>query len=153
MPAVLFKIPLTRWVLGTIDKMNTFGNDDFQSWSQAWLQMYKELGGKSDETGSKQCPKHAAFALWQLGRIKNTAKPFQNLSLASIYEQYGKNAVYSVLSLELLVSKQASQDTTLLWSQVQELYRRKMREEPAVSQQGAVTIAKILFDEGHITNK
>ena len=150
MPGVLFKIPLTRWVSGTIDKMNRYGYDDFQDWCQAWFQTYKELGGISDETGKKQCPKHAAYALWQLGRIKNTAKPFQNLSLASIYDQYGKNAVYAVLALELLKTNQAGQDNVFLWNQVQSLFRSKLHEEPAESQQGAITIASILFEEGQI---
>ena len=153
MPAELFKIPFTRWVLGTVDKMTKYGYDDFQDWSQAWLQTYKELGGTSVETGKKQCPKHAAYALWQLGRIKNTDKPFQNLSLASIYDQYGKNAVYAVLSIDLLSTNQAAQNNAFLWHQVQSLFLSKLHEEPAESQQGAVTVARILFDEGHIAKQ
>lgn len=153
MPATLFKIPLTRWVLGTVDKMTKYGYDDFQDWSQAWLQTYKELGGKSNETGKKQCPKHAAYALWQLGRIKNSSKPFQNLSLASIYDLYGKNAVYAILTLDLLSTNQAAQDNIFLWHQVQNMFLSKLHEEPAESQQGAVTIARILFDEGQIAKQ
>ena len=150
MPEVLFKIPLTRWIRGTIEKMNGFGKRDIQSWSHYWLETYKELGGQSDESGSKGCPQHAAYGLWRLGRIKEANISYQQKAIKSINQEYGKNAAYAVLALDLLEKRQSTRDNANLWIQVQDLYRKTIHEEPAKSQQGAVTVAVTLFEEGQI---
>jgi hypothetical protein len=150
MPGVLFKIPLTRWIRGTIDKMKGFGKSDTQSWSHYWLETYKELGGQSVESGSKGCPQHAAYGLWRLGRITETNIPYQHKAINSINQEFGKNAAYAVIALDLLEKQQAARDNAALWIQVQDLYRRTIHEEPAKSQQGVVALAVILFEEGQI---
>ena len=38
MQGELYKIPLTRWIRGTIEKMNRFRKRDIQSWRDYWLE-------------------------------------------------------------------------------------------------------------------
>jgi hypothetical protein len=150
MAGVLFGIPLTRWVRGTIEKMNGVGKRDVQSWSDYWLKTYYELGGRSEASGSKGCPQHAAYGLWRLGRIKGTNLPYQRMAVNHIYQEYGNNAAYAILALELLENKQTAESKAGLWRQVQNLFRIRVHEEPATSQQGAVTVALTLFEEKQI---
>lgn len=153
MPGVLFKIPFTEWIRGTIDKMSKNGRSDIQSWRSYWFETYKELGGRSKDGGTKGCPQHAAFGLWRLGRIKGANIPYQEKSIRHINQEFGKNAAYAVLALGLFEDQKAASDNAALWIQVQELYRRSVHEEPAKSQQGAITVAAILFEEGQIVTK
>jgi hypothetical protein len=146
----LFYIPLTRWILSTIDKMNINGKKDFQSWSHYWLVTYKELGGQSDESGSKLCPQHAAYGLWRLGRIKDTNIPYQLMSINHINQDYGKNAAYAVLALDVLEKQRETTTMADLWRQVQDLFRTRVHQEPAKSQQGSINVAITLFEEGQI---
>ena len=150
MQGVLFGIPLTRWIRGTIEKMNRFRKRDIQSWRDYWLETYRELGGQSDESGSKSCPLHAAFGLWRLGRIKDANIHYQHKGIIFINQKYGKNAAYAVLALDLLENRQDARDNANFWIQVQDFYRRTIHEEPAKSQQGAVTVAVALFGDGQI---
>jgi len=152
MPGVLFKIPLTNWVFGTIEKMNRFRKQDIQSWGDYWFETYKELGGQSDESGAKDCPQHAAYGLWRLGRIKGTNIPYQDKAIDAINQEFGKNAAYAVIALAILGKGQFNNDRTRLWNQIQDLYREIAFEEPAQSEQGAVRVAKILFEEGYIVS-
>ncbi len=150
MAGVLFSIPVSLWVHGTIEKMNRFKKRDIHSWGEYWLETYLELGGKSTASGSKGCPQHAAYGLWRLGRIKGTNMPLRNFSLSLINREFGKNTTYAILALELLENGQAAMNQSLFWAQVQELFRKRLHNEPANSQQGAVTIAQVLYDEGLI---
>lgn len=152
MPIILFNIPLVHWVKQTIEKMNAAGKDDFETWSKYWLQTYKDLGGKSDNSGSKECPKHSAYGLWRLGRISNSGKTFQNWTLERINKELGKNAAYAVLALDLLESRNGWSKSEL-WSKVQERYQQKIGEPSAVSEQGAIRISLGLFTEGQIVSK
>ncbi len=145
MTQVLFRIPLTLWIRGTIEKMNQSRKTDYHSWSHSWFETYKELGGKNDTSGTKECPQHAAYGLWRLGRIKNTNIPLRLMSISHIDKEYGKNVSYAILALELLESHQVEDTGTDIWGQVQSLYKIRMHKEPAQSQQGAVTIARALF--------
>lgn len=151
MPTVLFNIPLLRWVRRTIERMNAAGKDDFETWSEYWFQIYKDLGGTSDNSGSKECPKHAAYALWRLGRISNSGKTFQNWSLERVNTELGKNGAYAVLALDLLESKR-DWSKTELWAKVQESYQHQLGEPPAKSEQGAIRISLGLFTEGQIVS-
>ena len=152
MPAVLFNISLVRWGRRTIERMNAAGKDDVDTWSNYWLRTYKDLGGQSDSSGSKECPKRAAYGLWRLGRISNSGKTFQNWTVERINEELGKNAAYAVLALDLLERKRNEKDTegdwskAELWAKVQELYQKKLGEPPAQSEQGALKIALGLFE-------
>lgn len=150
MEEVLFKIPLTRWIHGNIEKMNRLGKTDLDNWSDCWFTTYKELGGKSDSSGSKGCPQHAAYELWQLGRIKDTNIPHRQIPIKFIKQRYGRNAAYAEIALDLLEKGQAAQSETDLWFQVQGILRTTIHENPAESQQGAVTVARALFDKGQI---
>ena len=150
MEEVLFKVPLTRWIRKTIDKMNISRKRDIKSWSVYWFETYKSLGGQSDESGNKGCPQHAAYGLWQLGRIKDSNIPYQHMSISSINNTYGKNATYAVFAIDLLEKGKAARNEAMLWTQVQELYRKTFHEEPAKSQQGAIKVALTLFVEGQI---
>ena len=152
MPTILFNIPLVHWVQRTIEQMNATGKDDFQTWSKYWFQTYKDLGGISDESGSKKCPQHAAYGLWRLGRISNSGKAFQNWTLERINEELGKNAAYAVLALDLLESK-SGWSKTELWSKVQESYQQKIGKPSAKSEQGAIGISLGLFTEGQIVSR
>ncbi len=147
MPTVLFNIPLVHWVQRTIERMNAAGKDDFETWSNYWFQTYRELGGTSDNSGSKECPKHAAYGLWRLGRISNSGKAFQNWTLERVNKEFGKNAAYAVLALNLLESKRDCSKTEL-WSKVQESYCQKIGGPSANSEQGAIRISLGLFSEG-----
>jgi len=152
MPTILFNVPLVRWVKQTIEQMNVAGKDDFETWSKYWFQTYKDLGGISDNSGSKECPKHAAYGLWRLGRISNSGKIFQNWALERINTELGKNASYAILALDLLESRN-DWSKSELWSKVQELYQQKVGEPSAVSEQGAIRISLGLFTEGQIVSR
>ena len=156
MPAKLFNISLVRWMQRTIERMNAAGKEDFETWSNYWFRTYKDLGSQSDSSGSKECPKHAAYGLWRLGRISNSGKAFQNWTLDRVNKELGKNAAYAVLALDLLERKRGAKDTegywskAELWAKVQELYQKKRGEPPAQSEQGAVQVALGLFMEQQI---
>lgn len=152
MPTLLFKIPLTRWIRKTIERMDVAGKDDIKTWSISWFKTYTELGGTSGSSGSKGCPKHAAYGLWYLGRIVNSGRDFQKWPLDKINKKLGKNVVYAVLALDLL-EYETYRSEVRLWAKVQELYQQKFGEQPARSEQGAVRIALGLFAEGQIASK
>lgn len=152
MAGILFYIPLTRWIRGTIEKMNRFGKRDVQSWSNYWLETYYELGGQSDKSGSKDCPLYAAYGLWRLGRIKETNVPYQLMAINHINQEYGRNAAYAILALDLLEKHQADKTNAGLWRQVQDLFKIRVHQEPAHSQQGSINVAVTLFEEGQIVS-
>jgi len=154
MEEVLFGISLTRWIRGTIEKMNNAGRCDVQSWSDNWLKTYYELGGQSEASGSKGYPMHAAYGLWRLGRIKDTNILYQQMTITHINQEYGNNAAYAMLALGLLENKQAAASKAGLWRQVQDLYKIRVHQEPAISQQGAITVTAALFEEDQlVTNQ
>ena len=152
MPIILFKIPLVDWVRRTIKYMNTAGKEDSKNWSNYWLQAYEDLGGKSTSSGSKGCPKCAVYGLWRLGRISNSGRDFQNPKLKQINEEFGKNAVYAVLALDLLENMQREKEISKkdLWTKVRDRIEKELREKPAQSEQGAVKVALDLFEEKQI---
>jgi len=82
-----------------------------------------------------------------LGRISNSGKAFQNWTLERVNKEFGKNAAYAVLALDLLESKR-DWSKTELWSKVQESYRQKIGGPSANSEQGAIRISLGLFSEG-----
>ena len=153
MPAVLFRIPLVLWVRKTMEKMNAIGQGDSDTWNRFWLRTYTELGGASENSGSKGCPRSAAYGLWRLGRIVGSGKPFQNWSIRKVKERLGKNAAYAVLALDLLEVGWEAKDIEGLWIEVRRLYQQELDETPARTQQGAITVASVLFSEGQIVSK
>ena len=75
MANVLYKVPLSEWVLGTIQKMNELRSTDVRDWTKVWYEVYQELGGKTPNSGNKGCPRVAAFGLWYLGLVKGGGRP------------------------------------------------------------------------------
>tara|TARA_B100000315_G_scaffold27706_1_gene23666 strand:+ start:1166 stop:1591 length:426 start_codon:yes stop_codon:yes gene_type:complete len=139
--------------------MNAAGKDDRETWDNHWFTTYKDLGGQSDSSGSKICPKRAAYGIWCLGRISNSGRTFENWTLESVRKELGKNAVYAVLALDLLEMKRGRRGTegdwsnAELWAKVQETYQKKLGELTAHKQEGAVTIALGLFTEGQTLSR
>jgi hypothetical protein len=132
----------------TIEKMNAVGKDDIETWNECWFQTYKDLGGQSHNSGTKACPKHAAYGLWYLGRITNGGKAFRSWTIEKVNQELGKNAAYAVLALEILTREpEMIYFQSDLWSQVQRLYLQKIGEPAALSQQGQMTIILGLFTE------
>ncbi len=150
MTQIFLNVPLTRWVRGTIEKMNGHGRRDIHSWGAFWLETYTELGGRSDSSGSKECPKHAAYGLWMMGMIKDSGIASKPTGVKVVNQEFGRNATYAVLALDLLRKQPKGWTDTGLWKTVQDAFRNAIHEEPAISSQGAVKIARILFEEGQI---
>lgn len=153
MSAVSYKIPLVPWVRRTIAKMNAIAKDDSKTWSRFWLQTYSELGGKKKNSGSKPCPKLAAYGLWRLGWIAESGKPFQDWAIEKIRREIGKNAVYALLTVDLLDRGWDARDINRLWCEAQTLYEQILAEPPSRNQQGAVKVASTLYVEGQIVSR
>lgn len=141
MPSRIDKI---LWIRRTIEKMEAIATDDKKTWGKLWLKTYCELGGVSRYTGLKECPKCAAYGLWFLGQISGSKRPLQNWSIRQIREELGKNAAYATLAINVL-NKNDAISGRALWQEVQSLYQRKLSENPANSDQGAVTLTKLLY--------
>lgn len=154
----LFRIPITPWVMQTIQKMNARGNQDIKYWSTYWYKSCTELGGKNKNSGSKECPKHAAFGLWRLGRIEGGGQALQESKLSEIDYRFGKNTTYAVLALEVLeiyadkMSGEGYWSKTKIWRTVKEMYKQRLPDVPAESEQGAVRIALALHRERKIVS-
>ena len=132
------KVNLWELINGTIAKVNA--ECIKREWDGAWFKTYKELGGRSQNSGEKGCPKNAAYFLFKFGRIKGSkisVKPLpDNLD---ILNEYGKNALYAKISLELLINEK-SLDKSVLWTKVQEKYKKATGKEPAKNDAGAATV-------------
>lgn len=95
-----FKLNLWDWIRGTIEKIHEpYAKEE---WNEAWVETYKELGGKSPESGKKGCPKKAAYCLFMMGRIKESKKPFETLTYQDVMDKYGPNAVYAIIAIDIL---------------------------------------------------
>jgi len=145
----LNRIPLTSWVLGTVDRMNRAGATDRREWNHFWFETYKELGGHSGATGAKVCPRTAAYGLWFLGRLVRGGRPLQKWPVQRVDGELGKNAAYAVIAADLLVSG-TNQSPRELWLSVQAHYIQRTRRNPAATEQGGVKVAVILFCEQQI---
>lgn len=135
------KVDLPKWIEGTVSKY-----ERGQEWNSAWFETYKELGGKSDESGKKGCPRAAAKTLYELGRIigHGTAR---NLPLSQVVRKHSKNGAYAIAAIELL-NKEPALDLTTLWSRIQQRIRTESGEEPAASNQGGPTLTYKLWQMG-----
>jgi hypothetical protein len=141
---VLNGIPVTPWVLGTVTKMRQAGATESADWNRFWVHTYRELGGRSAESGKKGCPKSGAYALWFLGRLVHGGRAAKNWSVKQIDTQLGKNAAYAILAAEMLA---AGSDVSAMrrWPAVQDRYKRETGNSPAATEQGAVKVAVELF--------
>jgi len=150
MTQVLFRIPLSDWVFLTIEKMDMRNATDRQSWEESWVATYFELGGISKSVSKKPCPLAASYGLWRSGRIVNGGVPRRSWTIRQVREEWGKNATYAHIALELLEQGFDSTNRSSLWRAVQDRFRSELHEEPAASEQGAVKIAVALFQERQI---
>lgn len=99
---LLFGIDPALWVRGCIDKVEA--SDDWEArWNSAWFETYLELGGEKESIGKKGCPKNCVKGLYEFGRIKGTAHPYQQADIRELQNKYGyKNAVYGLAACEKL---------------------------------------------------
>ena len=141
------KLNLWEWINGTIAKVKA--ECIKREWDAAWLKTYKELGGKSQKSGKKGCPKNAAFCLFKLDRIKESNMHFETLTYQEIQAQYGPNGVYAIMAIEFLQAD-PSLNLNSLWKKVQDKYRKEIMKTPAKSNQGAATVAFKLFNNRKI---
>ena len=139
-------IDIQLWVFNTIKWV-----ENGVTWRDAWQKSYFSLGGESKESAKKSCPMNGTKTLYLLGRIKGSNKPYRDVPIREIWEEYSKNGAYAILSLEILrESSNISIDE--LWSKVQERIRKELGEEPAKYNQGGPTIAYKLWHQGLIIN-
>ncbi len=145
----LSKILVTPWVLGTVEKMRRAGTTEAADWARFWLETYGELGGRSNESGAKGCPRAGAYGLWFLGRLARGGRALQAWSIDRVNRELGKNATYAVIAADLLGT---GMDTSLrqLWPAVQARYVQATGQEPAMTEQGEVKVALVLFCEGQL---
>ena len=126
--------------------------EDKSLWDKFWLDSYFELGGTSKESGSKGCPKTAAYGLWNTGFIKGKSRPFRNWKIDEIKNHYGKNTAYAAIAVYLLRLGWDQSDISGLWDEVRRIYMSKFHDTPAQKDQGAARVTAILFQEGQISS-
>ena len=134
----------------TAEKMQVNSSDEKQRWNEYWLEAYFSLGGTKSNTGSKPCPKAAAYGLWYLGRIVGSNRTKLKWSIEQIRKHLGKNAAYAEMAIGLLEQKDYG-SVHALWQEVQFLYQQKLSEKPAHSEQGEIALTMLLYKAGLIT--
>jgi len=150
MTEILYKIPVWAWVSGTAAKMEAAGAEDRKTWSRYWLETYQALGGSSTSTGTKGCPKCAAYALWYLGWLRRSKRPALSWSVNEVRDKLGKNAAYAVIALRLLRQGRRSRPLDQLWESVRQEFKRETGKTPATFKNGAVELTVGLFVEGKL---
>ena len=141
-----FNTDLKAWISRTINLVQSGKN-----WNEAWQKTYRDLGGRSTESGKKGCPMNGTKTLYLLGRIKDSSMPYRNPPLQDVWNNISKNGVYSLLTLELL-DKNPDWDIEKIWTEVRKQVRNRLGEEPAKSNQGGPTIAYKLWHNGLIVD-
>ena len=71
-----------RWVYGTIDR-----HRHGLSWPQAWIATYRSLGGRSEASGAKSCPRRAAETLYRFGRLRNASVLWSDCDIPELWHQ------------------------------------------------------------------
>ena len=136
--AIFMKVDLEKWVYGTIDK-----HRKGQPWNDAWLSTYREIGGQSNHSGQKGCPRAAAETLYEFGRLKNTDRPFKRYDISELWHRR-RNGTYAIIAIRLL-RYNPNLSLTDLWSKIKRTVRAKTGDEPARSNQGGPTLAYQLW--------
>ena len=135
-------IPVARWVGGTIQKMVRARTVERRDWARFWFDTYRELGGTSRTSGTKGCPRSAAYGLWFLGRVAGADRPRLCWPLQRVMDELGRNAAYAILAMDF--ASEARGELTQTWQQVQQEFRKSTGKEPARSEQGEVRLALAL---------
>jgi hypothetical protein len=150
MPRKLNKIPCSIWVRKTIEKMYNNDEDSPDAWAQYWADSYYELGGKSENIARKGCPRCAAYALWQLGRIKESSEAFRHIPIKRVIEEFGRNATYAMIALLMFEQSWSEKTGGEIWDEVRMRFERDTGLIAAKTEQGVVKLAKILFEEHQV---
>jgi len=149
MTRLLFRVPISRWVLATAQAMDAAHTTDAAAWRAHWAESYTALGGHTT-SGTKGCPRSAAYALWYLGWLKGAMRPHQDWPSARIHRRLGKNAAYAVIAARLLTRGTVAPFHSSLWPRVRDEFRRQTGESAANSDQGAAKVALLLFLDGSL---
>jgi len=150
MTEILYKIPVSAWVSSTAAKMEAAGVEDRKTWTRYWVETYRALGGTSTYSGTKECPKCAAYALWYLGWLKGSKRSALSWSINEIRDRLWKNAAYAAIAVHLLRQRAGPKPVDQLWKSVRREFERKTGETAAITEQGAVRLATALFLEGRL---
>ena len=142
---IFYKVELAAWVYGTVDKLG-----QGISWQSAWVETYREIGGKSKTSGKKVCPMMAAKTRYELGRLKNAGLRFTDCEMPELWTQ-SRNGTYAILATRLLRANPHMSKASL-WPEIQRAVRREVGEEPARSNQGGPTLAYQLWRLGLIVD-
>ena len=140
---IFLAVDALDWVYGTIEKVQRG-----TTWSAAWRATYREIGGRSDESGRKGCPMAAARTLYEFGRIRDTGMPFLECDIVDLWRR-SRNGTYAMLAIRLLRDDSAPRQAPL-WNRIQDAVRLETGDEPAVSNQGGPTLAFLLWRQGVI---
>ncbi len=142
---IYMKIDLEKWVYGTIDRYR-----HGLSWRQAWIETYRNIGGRSDASGAKSCPMNAVEMLYQYGRLRNAGVPYADCEIPELWRR-NRNGTYAVLAARLL-RVNPDLGNAALWQEVRKVVRSEIGDEPAGSDQGAATVTLKLWRLGLIVD-
>ncbi len=146
MSDLLFGIPIIPWFQETMNLMPIHGEGTPKIWSDCWYEAYKKLGGEKKSCGTKGCPMSAAYGLWYLGHIVGSSQACKDWEITKINYELGKNAAYTVISLEILKQLKSDISKKVLWTIVREKYEQRVNEKAAKGEQGQIKIALALFN-------
>jgi len=143
------------WVEETAKKMDSSGNIDIETWDKFWVDAYKNVFNKSQETATaeKGCPRKAAYAIWLLGQL--TCSNRQKIRLTEtlvprIANDLGKNAAYAVIAIIFVNNHGKEHSFQSIWQRVKSDFRRIVGQEPAESDQGPVELVISLSEYGRL---
>lgn len=143
----LNKIDAREWIKKTIKKMENSETESPFEWNRFWEETYFELGGEKHSVACKPCPKKAGYTLWCLGRIKESNREREELSIDEVENPLSRNGAYAILGQEIL-SNSPNLNKSDLFRRIQTEYMRRTNDEPAGSDQGGPTLTWILFNAG-----
>ena len=139
-------INAVNWVKGTVTKVK----DRKMAWNDAWYETYCELGGKSESSGKKPCPKNAARVLYETGRLSDTDLDVKSCSLRHIWKTDSRNGAYALMAVNhLCENPQCACD--VLIKEVHKMAIKTFGTAPK-SDQGAVKITYLLWKAGEINH-
>ncbi len=138
MHRIMLEVDLVDWVTGTICKVQNNEN-----WNKAWLDTYFELGGKSEGSGKKSCPKNAARVLYQYGRIKGKIKPYKIFLFQDAKDTDSVNGIYALMAVEEL-KLNSNLDLKSLINSVHINFRKQFGSAPNTDQ-GAIALTYKLW--------
>jgi hypothetical protein len=149
MNAEVFHVSIPAWVEHTTKDMARVDSDSRETWNRFCHDAYTHIAKKDCTVATKPCPRAAAYALWYLGMLRFGNRPLLRWPLVEIRERLGKNAAYAAIAADLLYENEL-RTVAALWKNVQQIYRRELREEPAASEQGEIKLVVALYKRGDL---